>query len=482
MPTRSEAFSADAVWEAAQKKDHAAWQAWQADPRFPAWQGEYGRAALHFAAMEGFEQGVRYLLEKGAPPDPVDCHGATPLMNAIERGRPRIARLLLEAGAAADHRADDHVAAGGEDLPAGWTPLLLAVDRMPDLCGELLEKGARLDVRLATGWTPFLLAAAGGNLDLAQRFARHGADVMATMPDGKNALDLVVEAAAEVEANPQWAGKKKDAPWTAIRSFLEDLGLKPFQERREVRAISFAGRKVVNSAGMEFLLVVPPGPHLPGRKHGVFLARTPVTAGHWRQVMGERPPGFRGGDQDVLPMDGGYHWGDLMARFMKALNGLEGHLGVVYRFPRVAEWVLPVCFPEDEVRAAAIDGHPTVAHLRQWCRDQDQGAAFSLPTTFECGTPWRDLATMAADPRVAPAGGMRSAPGFEGFGLVFWELATEAVDMFRNVTDGYETCDGLFACGGDATTPPAVTGKGIPIIRVGQPGEPPFALRLALEA
>jgi ankyrin repeat protein len=96
-----------------------------------------GMTALLFAAEEGHEEVVAYLLANGADAMRLDEFGNTPLLNASDRGHLGVVLLLLE-----------HM--GGQGLEArddcGSTALQLAVYRgREEVTAELLRHGARAD-------------------------------------------------------------------------------------------------------------------------------------------------------------------------------------------------------------------------------------------------------------------------------------------------------------------------------------------------
>src|SRR5262245_20346834 len=65
---------------------------------------EYGRTALHYAAIEGNSDKSRELLAAGADPNQQDDDGWSPLHFAAQANSAPVVQLLLAAGAAADPR------------------------------------------------------------------------------------------------------------------------------------------------------------------------------------------------------------------------------------------------------------------------------------------------------------------------------------------------------------------------------------------
>lgn len=64
--------------------------------------------ALHFAVANGSAEAVKLLLDAGAPVDPRDVRGMTPLMVAVSTDRPNvdIVRMLSAKGADASIRSN----------------------------------------------------------------------------------------------------------------------------------------------------------------------------------------------------------------------------------------------------------------------------------------------------------------------------------------------------------------------------------------
>jgi ankyrin repeat protein len=99
---------------------------------------------LHFCAVEGFVEGVRFLANAGVPIDAVNEFGDTALIDVVTLGRSEVVRVLLEHGAkptATSNTRDQmlHIA-----VTRGDTDIVLA----------LLGSGARTDyVTTTTGET-----------------------------------------------------------------------------------------------------------------------------------------------------------------------------------------------------------------------------------------------------------------------------------------------------------------------------------------
>ena len=62
----------------------------------------HDETVLHFLAIEGFTEGVAFLLRRGADVDAVNEFGDTPLVDVAGLGRTDIAAMLLEHGARPD--------------------------------------------------------------------------------------------------------------------------------------------------------------------------------------------------------------------------------------------------------------------------------------------------------------------------------------------------------------------------------------------
>ncbi|MEO6365733.1 MAG: ankyrin repeat domain-containing protein, partial [Luteimonas sp.] len=174
-----------------------------------------GNTPLHHAARST-DPGVAALLRDAAAEiDALNHEGQTPLAIACTAGNWRLARFLLERGAQPEPAGGQPTllaaAAGDEDDPAGVQLLLKHKARIDardargrsalheaalaghvDIADALLAAGADLHARDANQRTPFLEAAQSGSLPLLERFAEARPDFAAADADGGNALLLAI--------------------------------------------------------------------------------------------------------------------------------------------------------------------------------------------------------------------------------------------------------------------------------------------------
>ncbi|HVI59707.1 MAG TPA: ankyrin repeat domain-containing protein [Luteimonas sp.] len=213
-----------------------------------------GNTPLHHAARSS-DPGVAALLRDAAAEMAALNHdGLTPLGVACAAGNWRLARFLLERGASpepADATPALLAAAGGdEDDPAGVALLLKhkakadARDRHgrsalheaafaghADIVSALVDAGADVQARDAAGRTPLLEAARGGRLAALEALVAARADAAAVDAEDRDALLLA--CTAELASSP------------LVRRLLElgvDAGRADAQGRRAIDHAAAAGR------------------------------------------------------------------------------------------------------------------------------------------------------------------------------------------------------------------------------------------------
>jgi ankyrin repeat protein len=152
---------------------------------------EKGQTALAIAAEKGHDA-VAGLLVQTAPAllGQSDAAGMTPLMTAAFHGKEKAVRLLVESG------ADVNQLVPGQE---GAASVLQALLDAPDLTADhmnilryLLEKGADIKARNASGRSPLHFAALHGRTDAAKLLREKGADVNEADNQGVHALHLAV--------------------------------------------------------------------------------------------------------------------------------------------------------------------------------------------------------------------------------------------------------------------------------------------------
>ncbi|XP_032872608.1 ankyrin repeat and SAM domain-containing protein 6 isoform X2 [Amblyraja radiata] len=199
-----------------------------------------GNSALQFAAGNGHEQLVRFLLMKGASVDSRNHYGWTPLMQAgrfghlnvaqvllengadanaanklgagvltaaARGGHPGLARALLESGARTDLGGDTGAGpprCGEEDNDEGerdratgdLTPLMVAAQHGREAAVRvLLEWGSVAgQAGHTSGWSALMLAALSGELGVAQQLIDRGADPNLTNAAGMTAFEIACTA------------------------------------------------------------------------------------------------------------------------------------------------------------------------------------------------------------------------------------------------------------------------------------------------
>ncbi|XP_006625076.1 ankyrin repeat domain-containing protein 50 isoform X3 [Apis dorsata] len=138
----------------------------------------HGQTPLNLAARHGYADVVRVLLAAGACADHADCDGWTALRAAAWGGHTQVVTILLERGAAVDHQDKD-----------GMTPLLVAAfEGHRDVCELLLEYEA--DVDHCAGRTPLWAAASMGHGSVVALLLFWGCYVDSIDNEGRTVLSV----------------------------------------------------------------------------------------------------------------------------------------------------------------------------------------------------------------------------------------------------------------------------------------------------
>ena len=151
--------------------------------------------------MNGIEQDVMQLIERGVHLDVINGIGSRILYIAICHGRPEVVKVLIENGANVNDKTR-----------AGFTPLHLACNgwrrrgRM-SIIRQLIQHGADVNARTnvntpepdiesdieAGGRTPLHNAVLYGNIQAIRMLLRHGADISIGEGEGFNSLHWAIE-------------------------------------------------------------------------------------------------------------------------------------------------------------------------------------------------------------------------------------------------------------------------------------------------
>ncbi len=126
-------------------------------------------------------QYILNIITVGCPIDARDEYGNTPLHWSAVYGEVESVKFLLSNG------ADIHI----RDISNGWTPLLSAASSgMLDVFKFLIQKGADVNARYNNGWTALHFLANWGRIEMVVFLLSNGADVNARDEDDKTAWDV----------------------------------------------------------------------------------------------------------------------------------------------------------------------------------------------------------------------------------------------------------------------------------------------------
>jgi ankyrin repeat protein len=160
--------------------------AFGADLRF---HDDYDFTALIHASLayrEGFLPLIEYLIDEGVELDVLSTYGDSALKSAYLNGHFDLLRLLISAGA--------------NPSVLGWTPLqrAIAIGTMAEV-SEALDAEQDVERRDSCGMSAMSIALKKGDLPTVKILQAHGADPLATSPDGRPAiLDAIAGGSAQV--------------------------------------------------------------------------------------------------------------------------------------------------------------------------------------------------------------------------------------------------------------------------------------------
>jgi serine/threonine protein kinase/ankyrin repeat protein len=139
--------------------------------------GDKTRTAIMQAMYRGDTDQARQLMQSGANINAADGNGYTVLMYAVWK-TPDLVRDLLARGAKVDARDNRNVTALHVACDIGHAPSV----------NLLLDYGAELNVQNSFGATPLIVAATRGQTDIARILIEEGADLSIMPPSGYDAL------------------------------------------------------------------------------------------------------------------------------------------------------------------------------------------------------------------------------------------------------------------------------------------------------
>ncbi len=141
-----------------------------------------GMPSPSWRVRKGWTEHVSRALHGEIPADALDERGFLPVLDAIRAEAPAAVQALLDRGARARQRPH-------YGLMRGATLLHNAAEAgNPRTVRALLDAGADVDARTATGWTALMVAAGRGHLAAVHELLRDGADMEARNAQGQTAM------------------------------------------------------------------------------------------------------------------------------------------------------------------------------------------------------------------------------------------------------------------------------------------------------
>jgi len=211
-----------------------------------------GLAPLHFAAREGHEGLISFLIERKAGVNIKNSSGATPLHEAARSGKVSVINLIIKNGAEintqdANGNSVLHIAAPVENHQEviklfldngvnpnlrddhGDTPLhvLVSLNRGPETVRTLLDGNVDISARNVTGQTPLYLAVHESRLALIPLLLSRGSDIFAADNSGVTPFDYAMKVKGPILdalITPETAQQKDSAGNTILHLAVKNRG------------------------------------------------------------------------------------------------------------------------------------------------------------------------------------------------------------------------------------------------------------------
>jgi ankyrin repeat protein len=211
-----------------------------------------GLAPLHYAAREGHEGLIYFLLERKANVNIKNSSGATPLHEAVRSGNVNVMGLIIRRGAeinAQDAKGNSalHIAVPPQNHQAaiklllksgidphlrddyGDTPLhaLISLNRSPETVQTLLDGEVDITARNINGQTPLFLAVKENRLALVPLLISRGSDIFAADNSGVTPFDYAMRIKGPVLdalISPETAQQQDSAGNTILHLAVKNKG------------------------------------------------------------------------------------------------------------------------------------------------------------------------------------------------------------------------------------------------------------------